>query len=259
MELLAPHSFFSWGQRGKTSHTGGGKWIWSPALPDWTRFVYLPRLQGFALGVIREDTLENGNCGPSPGKFSLVLFTVVKKTRGLNEFQSPGPFRTNSMPPVPPHHPSLSYKRTTLVKNTNCDKVERNLCHQCWFDCNYPLKSYLFCVFNVLETDSTIKGLIWGRKTHFKPSSTGPMTLISFRWPQKWSEKKQMSREKAPELCIACAPLQLKLDLKFRLCNNMALSPFIKATSSWRSWVCYCSQLTQFSPFSWNPSHSFAL
>lgn len=116
-----------------------------------------------------------------------------------------------------------------------------------------------FCVFNVLETDSTIKGLIWGRKTHFKPSSTGPMTLFSFRWPQKWSEKKQMSREKAPELCIACAPLQLKLDLKFRLCNNMALSPFIKATSSWRSWVCYCSQLTQFSPFSWNPSHSFAL
>lgn len=60
----------------------------------------------------------------------------------------------------------------------------------------------------------------------------------------------EMNREKAPELCIACAPLQLKLNLKFGLCNNMALSPFIKATSSWRSWACYCSQLTHFSSFS---------
>lgn len=114
---------------------------------------------------------------------------------------------------------------------------------------NIP-SSFTFCVFKVLEIDSTIKGLTWERETQFKPSSTEPMTPFSFRWPQKLREQKQMSREKAPELCIPRAPLQLKLSLKFGLCNNMALSPFIKVTSSWRSWACYCSQLTHFSPFS---------
>lgn len=77
------------------------------------------------LEVTREGTLENGNSGYSPGNLRLVLFMVMKKTRGLNEFQSLGPFRTNSMPAVPPpHHPSLSHNRTTLGKNTNCDEVE---------------------------------------------------------------------------------------------------------------------------------------
>lgn len=139
MELLAPHSFFYWGQRGKTSHTGRKKWISAPALPACTRFVCLPQLQGFTLEVTREDTLENGNSGSSPGNFSLVLFTVMKKTRGINEFQSPAPFRPNSMPTVLPYHPSLSHNRTTEGKS--CDKVGRNLCH-----CKHPLKSHLLCV-----------------------------------------------------------------------------------------------------------------
>lgn len=54
-------------------------------LPDCTRFVCLALLQGFTLEVTREESRSERSSGTSPGKFRLVLFLRMKKTRGLKQ------------------------------------------------------------------------------------------------------------------------------------------------------------------------------
>lgn len=158
-----------------------------------------------------------------------------------------------SRPTVLSYQPSLSHNRarTEMVTRWN---------GSCATDGNWiaNISSHLtFGGFNILEKDSTIKGLIGERKAQFKPSSSPAQAQFNrargtfgTQMAQKWQSKSQRAEKKHQ----SSAPLVLKFSWKFRLCNNnMALSPSINATSSWRSWACYCSQLTHFSPFSLRP------